>query len=51
MSDSENRGVTISVSGLWFAGWLFTIGVADLTFGRGLLALLIWPYYAGLAAA
>lgn len=31
----------------WFAGWLFTIGFLDLTFGKGLLAVLLWPYYIG----
>jgi len=33
--------------GLWCAGWLFTIGFLDLTFLRGALALLLWPYYLG----
>lgn len=33
--------------GLWFVGWLFTIGFAQLSFGKGLLAILIWPYYLG----
>jgi hypothetical protein len=32
---------------LWFIGWLFTIGFADLSFWNGVLALLIWPYYLG----
>lgn len=32
---------------LWFAGWLFTIGFLQLTFGKGLLAIVIWPYYIG----
>jgi hypothetical protein len=41
-----------SVSGtLWFAGWLFTIGYLHLTFFRGLLAIVLWPYYIGLAVA
>jgi hypothetical protein len=31
----------------WFAGWLFTIGFADLGFWKALLALIIWPYYVG----
>lgn len=33
--------------GLWFIGWLFTIGFVGLTFGQGLLAIVIWPYYLG----
>jgi hypothetical protein len=32
---------------LWFAGWLFTIGYADLSFWRGVLAIIVWPYYLG----
>jgi len=37
--------------GLWFVGWLFTIGYLQLSFGQGLLALVIWPYYLGAAWA
>jgi hypothetical protein len=33
--------------GLWFAAWLFTIGYLHLTFWRGVLAIVIWPYYLG----
>jgi len=32
---------------LWLAGWLFTIGYADLGFWQGVLALFIWPFYLG----
>jgi hypothetical protein len=32
---------------LWFAGWLFTIGYLKLAFWKGLLAILLWPYYLG----
>ncbi len=32
---------------LWFAGWLFTIGYLDLSFWRGVLAIVLWPYYVG----
>lgn len=31
----------------WCIGWLFTIGFADLGVWKGLLGLLIWPYYLG----
>ena len=37
--------------GLWFAAWLFTIGYLDLGFFKGLLALLLWPYYLGVGMA
>ena len=32
---------------LWISGWLFTIGFLHLTFWKGAIALLIWPYYLG----
>jgi len=32
---------------LWFFGWLFTIGYLHLTFWKGVLALVLWPYYLG----
>lgn len=35
--------------GLWMAAWMFTIGYLHLTFWQGVLALLIWPYYLGVA--
>jgi hypothetical protein len=38
-------------AGLWFAGWLFTIGFLHLTFWKGVLAIVIWPYYIGDAVA
>jgi hypothetical protein len=41
-----------SVSGtLWFAGWLFTVGYLHLTFFKGVLAIVLWPYYIGLMMA
>lgn len=38
-----------ATGGLWFAFWLFTIGILDLNFWRGVLAIIIWPYYLGVA--
>jgi len=33
---------------LWIIGWLFTIGFLGLPFfWKGVLALIIWPYYLG----
>jgi hypothetical protein len=32
---------------LWFAAWLFTIGLLHLTFWKGVLAILLWPYFLG----
>ena len=37
-----------SIGGLiWIAGWLFTVGFLELTFWKGALAVLLWPYYVG----
>ena len=33
--------------GFWFLGWLFTIGFLQLTFWKGVMALVLWPYYLG----
>jgi hypothetical protein len=35
---------------LWFGAWLFTIGYAHLAFWKGVLALIIWPYFLGVLA-
>ncbi len=32
---------------VWFAGWLFTLGYLHLTFWKGVLAIVLWPYYLG----
>jgi hypothetical protein len=34
---------------LWLIGWLFTIGYLKLAFWNGVLAIIIWPYYIGVA--
>lgn len=34
---------------LWVAGWLFTIGFLHLTFWKGVLAIVLWPYFLGVA--
>lgn len=31
----------------WAAGWLFTVGFLKLTFLKGVLAIILWPYYIG----
>lgn len=38
-----------AAGGLWFILWLFTIGFLKLDFLHGVLALLLWPYYLGVA--
>ena len=34
---------------LWFVGWLFTIAFARLVWWKALLAVVLWPYFLGLA--
>lgn len=38
---------TNEISTLWVIGWIFTIGYLKLSFWKGVLALIIWPYYLG----
>ena len=33
--------------GIWFLGWLFTVGFLKLAFWKGVLAIVIWPYFLG----
>jgi len=35
----------------WFAGWLFTIGFLHLAFWKGVVAIVLWPYFIGLAVS
>jgi hypothetical protein len=34
---------------IWFMGWLFTLAFAKLIWWQAILALVVWPYYLGLA--
>jgi len=34
---------------IWVAGWMFTLAFVKLIWWKALLALIIWPYYLGLA--
>jgi len=36
---------------LWFAAWLFTIGILKLTFWQAVAGVLLWPYYLGVRVA
>ena len=42
--------VDAGVGIFWFIGWLFTIAFAKLIWWQALLALVLWPYFLGLAA-
>lgn len=50
-SDTRIRVEQHSAVGLlWFGGWLFTLGYLQLPFfWRGILAVVLWPYYLGVA--
>ncbi len=49
MADSPRVKVDTGFGIVWFVGWLFTIGFLKLGFWTGVLALIIWPYYLGVA--
>jgi hypothetical protein len=34
---------------VWIAAWLFTIGFLHLPFWKGVFAIVLWPYYLGVA--
>jgi hypothetical protein len=55
MSDGEST-TTVRVQqaefgGIWFVGWLFTIGSAQLELVQALIAIIARPYYLGSALA
>ena len=33
----------------WFAGWLFTIALAELVWWKIILGIVVWPFYLGVA--
>jgi hypothetical protein len=51
MSDLKHRNKSIHTGGIvgiiWYIGWLFTLGLADLSFWQDFLSLIVWPYYLG----
>ena len=40
-----------AVGMVWIGGWLFTLGFLHLTFWKGVLAIVVWPYYLGVFAS
>lgn len=52
MSD-DNKTVFLDRSSqfgiVWVIGWMFTIAFAKLIWWQALLALVIWPWYLGVA--
>lgn len=49
MQDHQEHHVTVTYAGPigWTTGWMFTIGFAQLSVGKALLALALWPYFLG----
>ena len=37
------------VGALWCIGWMFTLAFAKLIWWQALLAIIVWPYYLGVA--
>ncbi|HEY4711728.1 MAG TPA: hypothetical protein VIH69_03495 [Dehalococcoidia bacterium] len=44
-----HRRSTTLVGPIWFIGWLFTIGYANLEWWQVILAIVVWPYFLGRA--
>ena len=49
---TESTTIAMARMGQWFSarlvhGWLFTLGFLHLTFWKGALAIILWPYYLG----
>ena len=42
---SQGAGLAGAV---WFIGWLFTIGYAQLVWWKIILGIVVWPYYLSL---
>ncbi len=51
MAKDRTIKVQSQCGALWFVGWLFTLGFLKLGFWKGLIAIIIWPYYIGTWAA
>ena len=54
MGDETKPGTKVTVGShpevpLWAIGWLFTMGYLKLTFWKAVFAIVIWPYYIGVA--
>jgi hypothetical protein len=47
--DCEMKNSTAGFTGcaFWFAGWLFTLGFANLVWWKAILGIVVWPFYLG----
>jgi hypothetical protein len=45
-----HQGTAAGLAGtIWFIGWLFTIGFAQLVWWQILLGIVVWPFFLGSA--
>jgi hypothetical protein len=49
MAPGDRHGGPVSAGTIWFIGWLFTLAFAQLIWWKAILALVVWPYYLGVA--
>jgi hypothetical protein len=43
-----SKGASAGAGGsIWFIGWLFTIGYANLVWWKIILGVVVWPFYLG----
>ncbi len=43
-----NKGSAGTLGGMiWFMGWIFTIGFANLVWWKIILGVVVWPFYLG----
>jgi len=52
MTEEKRKDRKMKASGgfmgaFWFAGWLFTIGFANLVWWKIILGIVVWPFYLG----
>ena len=43
----HRRRAPMLIAPIWFMGWLFTIGYANLIWWKIILAIVVWPYFLG----
>lgn len=43
---NKNMGGALG-GAIWFMGWLFTIGFANLVWWKIILGIAVWPFYLG----
>jgi hypothetical protein len=53
-SDEKAKNIQLNpgpiVGPIWCIGWLFTVAFAKLIWWKAVLAIVIWPYFLGVAA-